>query len=161
MTVIFIQGLMNKIQITLTCLQIRGDVAWLGSHNYRLQIMNFSLKFKISEEAKYFPPALVADEDRPITTSTLRNGGIVISVGGLVSRPDFMGLGLVSKVSVSLETTLSRQDLKEEKNEKRGIKKHSVGGRFPYPQWKNDVFRVEKYLTRKILGLGLGLGLGF
>ena len=24
-------------------------------------------------------------------------------------------------------------------------KKHSVGGRFQYPQWKNDVFRVEKY----------------
>ena len=39
-------------------------------------------------------------------------------------------------------------------------KKHSVGGRFQYPQWKNDVFRVEKYWTRKILGLGLGLGLG-
>ena len=54
-----------------------------------------------------------------------------------MSRPDFMGLGLVSslsrlvssrsrglKVLVSLETILSRpQDLKEEKNEeKKGMK---------------------------------------
>ena len=100
-----------------------------------------------------------------------------------VSRSDFMGLGLVSVssfkglglVSVSLETTLSRpQDLKGEKRKIEAWKKHSVDGRFQYPQWKNDVFHVEKYsqwknyvfllekyLTRKILGLGLGLDLGF
>ena len=56
-----------------------------------------------------------------------------------VSRPDFMGLGLFSVsslkglglVSVStfkglgVETTLSRLQ---------GMKKHSVGGRFQYPQ---------------------------
>ena len=98
-----------------------------------------------------------------------------------VSRPDFMGLGLFSVsslkglglVSVStfkglgVETTLSRLQ---------GMKKHSVGGRFQYPQWKNDVFGVNKYsqwkqlcfLCRKIFDktnigsqLGLGLGLRF
>ena len=65
---------------------------------------------------------------------------------------------------------------KGEKMKKEAWKKHSVGGRFPYPQWKmffvwkkysqwkNDVFREVKYLTRKIVGLGLGfkgLDLGF
>ena len=73
-----------------------------------------------------------------------------------------MGLGKVSswsrgsKVSVWLKITLSRpQDLIviEEKNEKRGMKN--------IPSKKNDVFHVEKYLTRKILGLGLGLCLEF
>ena len=85
-----------------------------------------------------------------------------------VLRPDFICLGLVSvssvkglgledsKVSVSLVTTLSRQDLKKTKMKIEAWKKHSIGGRFYYPRWKNDVFRVEKYLTRKILGLGLG-----
>ena len=78
-----------------------------------------------------------------------------------VSRPDFMGLGLVSQRSRSRP-----QDLK-----KRHWTKHSVDRRFPYTQWKtdvfhvekysqwtNDVFRVEKCLTRKILGLCLCLG---
>ena len=74
----------------------------------------------------------------------------------VVSRSDFMGLGLVSqrsrsqgsKVSVSLETSRP-QDLKEwKKNPKRGIKSTQSAGRFPYPHSpseKNDVFHVEKY----------------
>ena len=66
-----------------------------------------------------------------------------------------------SKVSVSLETTLLRpQDLKRKINKIEAWNKYSVGSRFQYLQWKNDVFCVAKYLTRKILGLGLGLGLG-
>ena len=77
-------------------------------------------------------------------------------------RPDFMGLGLVSqrsrsrgsKVSVSLETILSRPI--KGGNENRVIKKHSVGGRLQYPSWINYVFRVEKYSTIQIFGLGLG-----
>ena len=89
-----------------------------------------------------------------------------VSRPGLVSRPDFMGLGLVSqrsrswgsKVSVSLETILSRpQDLKGENENKRHEKSTSVGGRFQYPQWKNDIFRLEKYFQWKKLCLGLGL----
>ena len=91
-----------------------------------------------------------------------------------VLRPDFMGLGLISVSSLkglglardySIETTRPEGG----ENEKRRMKKV---GRFQYPQWikwcfscrkmfpvkKNDVFCVEKYLTRTILGLGLGLG---
>ena len=49
---------------------------------------------------------------------------------------------------------------RRKKWKKRHEKNHSVDGRFPYPSEKNDVFRVEKYLKRKILGLGLSLGLG-
>ena len=65
-----------------------------------------------------------------------------------VSRPDFMGLGLVSVSSLQGHVSVSRftglglaRDFsiettrpEEEKNENRGMKKHSVGGRFQYPQ---------------------------
>ena len=109
----------------------------------------------------------------------INNGVTNKSFSTVVSRPDFMGLGLVSqrslsrgsKVSVSLETTLSRpQDLKEEQNEKERHEKSTqsaVDSHIPSEKMMFFVltnipseFCVIKYLTRKILGLGLGLGLG-
>ena len=87
-----------------------------------------------------------------------------------VSRPVFMGFGLISQRSRScpaVQRSRSRLLYRDHKTWRyffilnRGIKKHSIGSRFQYLQWKKDVFCVEKYLTRKIIGLGLGLGLGF
>ena len=81
---------------------------------------------------------------------------------GLVTQRSRSCLGLEVQRSRSRKRLLYRDHKTWKKNQikKEAWKKHLVGGRFPYPQWKNDVFRVEKYLTRKILGLGLALGLG-
>ena len=98
--------------------------------------------------------------------------GLVSShlVWSRLSIPDFMGLGLVSRRSRSRSWG---SFLRHEKREKCPAVTHLVGSRFQYPQWQNDVFRVEKYsqwkksvfcvdkyLTRTKLGLGLSLGRG-
>ena len=59
---------------------------------------------------------------------------------------------------VSLE---DHKTWKKKKMKKEAWKKHSVGCRFPYPQWKNDIFRVKKifpvkkwcFLRRQIWGI--------
>ena len=58
-----------------------------------------------------------------------------------------------SKVSVSLENTLSRpQDLKKKQMKIEAWKKHSVGGRFQYRQWKKWCFLCRRnILSEKMM----------
>ena len=96
------------------------------------------------------------------------------SDGGLETWFYGARLGSRFRLGLGLTRDYSSETWKKNKMKKEAWKKHSVGGRFRYPQWKNDVFRVEKYwvavsdfkdlcLGRSGLGLkwsGLVLGLG-